>query len=351
MAGVGIMAYRILIMGLPGSGKTTLAKEIVKQLGTNVSWLNADIIREQFNDWDFSTEGRIRQATRMRELADACETEYVIADFVCPYPKMRELYDAQYIIWVDTLKESRFADTNQEFIAPAHFDYYINDHNKDASIHATDIIKSLKNPNDSERYVYIGGDSFCFLRHDENRHWPMILAKLLNLRLEGKGFPGVSWWNTRIHLLEYMKSRKFHNTEYFIFCHTEPYRPLSKALLPSPASTVITSEFKKIREIYYKYIYDDEISLWCQRQWFRELNELCAGRKILHIPCFEWTLKNFQELEGVKFSDILQDLSTQDIGQGRLTDDRFNNHLSDAGNANLANKIHEFISGNFNASF
>ena len=119
------MTCRVLIMGLPGSGKTTLAQEIVKQLGTDATWFNADAIREQFNDWDFSEAGRIRQAGRMRELADTSATKFVIADFVCPLPVMRNLYAAHYVIWMDTIKTGRFADTNRLFVEPDCYDLRI----------------------------------------------------------------------------------------------------------------------------------------------------------------------------------------------------------------------------------
>ena len=63
----------VLIMGLPGSGKTTLAKELVPLL--NAKWLNADKVRTEYNDWDFSAEGRVRQANRMRDLAKKLRDE------------------------------------------------------------------------------------------------------------------------------------------------------------------------------------------------------------------------------------------------------------------------------------
>jgi adenylylsulfate kinase len=116
------MTKRILIMGLPGAGKTTLAKKLLSVLSPDCDWYNADIVREQYNDWDFSREGRIRQATRMRELADASEKSFVIADFVCPLYEMRDIYSADFIVWVDTIEYSRFADTNQTFIPPAKYD-------------------------------------------------------------------------------------------------------------------------------------------------------------------------------------------------------------------------------------
>ena len=120
------MAQRILIMGLPGAGKTTLAEALrdrLWQLGRTVTWLNADAVRQQHNDWDFSQEGRIRQSQRMRESADTATTDYVIADFVAPLTAMRSKFDADWTVWVDTIKQSRFSDTNVMFIPPTSFEY------------------------------------------------------------------------------------------------------------------------------------------------------------------------------------------------------------------------------------
>lgn len=107
-------------MGLPGSGKTTLATELFNKLRPNCLWLNADRIREQYNDWDFSLEGRIRQAQRMRDLADSssADNEFVICDFVAPLEKMRTIFDADLTVWVDTICFSRFEDTNKLFEIP-----------------------------------------------------------------------------------------------------------------------------------------------------------------------------------------------------------------------------------------
>lgn len=113
---------RILIMGLPGAGKTTLALNLFRMLSPNVLWLNADEIRKKFNDWDFSTEGRLRQSQRMREIADLSNKDYVIADFVCPLPEMRDNYAADFTIWVDTITEGRFEDTNRAFVSPEKYD-------------------------------------------------------------------------------------------------------------------------------------------------------------------------------------------------------------------------------------
>ena len=113
------MTYRILIMGLPGSGKTTLANELQKKFGCY--WFNADGVRRIYNDWDFSEEGRLRQAHRMRELADECNDQFAIVDFVAPLPEMREIYDADFTIWMDTIKEGRYEDTNKMFVPPTDF--------------------------------------------------------------------------------------------------------------------------------------------------------------------------------------------------------------------------------------
>lgn len=113
---------KILIMGLPGAGKTTLASKLTPIL--KAKWLNADEVRKQANDWDFSVEGRRRQAKRMSDFADAYRKEghYVIADFVCPTIKSREIFSPDFMIWVDTIDKGRFEDTNQVFVKPEKFD-------------------------------------------------------------------------------------------------------------------------------------------------------------------------------------------------------------------------------------
>ena len=115
----------ILIMGLPGSGKTTLASELVPLL--KAKWLNADEVRKEANDWDFSAEGRPRQAKRMwakaKEFRD--QGNHVVADFVCPTPAARALFPADFIIWVDTIKEGRFDDTNKMFVKPEKYNYHV----------------------------------------------------------------------------------------------------------------------------------------------------------------------------------------------------------------------------------
>ena len=128
-------------MGLPGAGKTTLANELAPLL--NAKRVNADEVRKAANDWDFSEEGRKRQAIRMSELAINLKNEgnYVIADFICPTPEARNLFPADFIIWVDTIKEGRFDDTNQMFVKPEKYDFHVT--TQDAKHWASKIIKEI----------------------------------------------------------------------------------------------------------------------------------------------------------------------------------------------------------------
>jgi len=132
----------ILIMGLPGAGKTTLANELAKLIESKR--LNADKIRRAANDWDFSEEGRTRQAKRMSEAALKIKSEgnNVIADFICPTSEARKLFPADYIVWVDTIKEGRFEDTNQMFVKPEKYNFHVT--TQDAKLWAPKIAEELK---------------------------------------------------------------------------------------------------------------------------------------------------------------------------------------------------------------
>ena len=121
-------------MGLPGSGKTYLTERLVPLL--NAAWYNADKVREMANDWDFSDEGRKRQSKRMRTFADFEKhfNRIVVCDFVCPTKETRENFNADIVIWMDTIKEGRFEDTNKLFQNPDKVDFRItewNEHNQD----------------------------------------------------------------------------------------------------------------------------------------------------------------------------------------------------------------------------
>ena len=133
---------KILILGLPGSGKTTLASKLVPLL--NAKWLNADKVRKEYNDWDFSDEGRKRQAMRMNKLAQNYldKGHIVVADFVCPTPKLRKLFNPEFIIWVNTIKAGRFDDTNKLFIKPEKFDFEVK--SKDAEKWSLVIAEKIK---------------------------------------------------------------------------------------------------------------------------------------------------------------------------------------------------------------
>ena len=118
-------------MGLPGSGKTTLASKLVPLL--KAKWINNDEARKAANDWDFSEKGRLRQAKRMADLVEKYKKEgrydYLITDYICPIPKTRAIFNADYVIWVDTITKSRFEDTNKMFVKPKKFDFRVTTQN------------------------------------------------------------------------------------------------------------------------------------------------------------------------------------------------------------------------------
>jgi hypothetical protein len=158
-------ARRILIMGLPGAGKTYMAEALKQHLESHsvffhsgaetvhssqarVEWFNADDVRKRSNDWDFSQEGRIRQSHRMRELADASAADFVIVDFVAPLPEMRYNFKADWTIWMDTIDAGRYEDTNKMFTAPDVYDFRITEQaaEKWAEFIGTHILEDRRRP-------------------------------------------------------------------------------------------------------------------------------------------------------------------------------------------------------------
>ena len=163
---------KILIMGLPGAGKTFLATALKKFLEEHsdsqhypvdpivhyetvpagwkakVDWLNADEVRKKYNDWDFSHEGRIRQSLRMAEFALKCNADFVICDFVAPLPEMRHNFKADWVIWMDTIEKGRFEDTNKMFVPPDVYDFRITEQNAEkwAEFVGTHILENRRRP-------------------------------------------------------------------------------------------------------------------------------------------------------------------------------------------------------------
>jgi adenylylsulfate kinase len=131
---------KILIFGLPGSGKSTLAQPFANLV--DGVWLNADEVRKEYDDWDFTPEGRIRQANRMRHLADGVVMagKIAVADFVCPTEEARQAFAPDFTVWMDTIKESRFADTNKMFEKPVNVDYHVAEWFTDTASQLTSVI-------------------------------------------------------------------------------------------------------------------------------------------------------------------------------------------------------------------
>ena len=188
--------------------------------------------------------------------------------------------------------------------------------------------------------LYIGGDSFCYYRK-EVTDWPNAVAAKLGCELRGRGFPGDSWWLTRTNLLENLAS--FPDMQTFIFCHTNPHRPLSAQKLFK------NHEAEQVKQQYLKYFADDEISLWTVTHWYQELNQLLAGRQVLHFQSFASSQEPFKLLEGTRVTTPLVELSlgADHSGSALINDDR-RNHFSTEQNQLFAQQVLDCLASDKN---
>lgn len=132
---------KILIFGLPGSGKTTLATPLSELL--SAVHINADEIRKEYDDWDFTPEGRMRQAMRMKYLADGIVKagKICVADFVAPTQEARKEFGADFVVWMDTIDKGKYEDTNAMFIKPEKVDYHVSKWFNDTHLVLVEVIK------------------------------------------------------------------------------------------------------------------------------------------------------------------------------------------------------------------
>jgi adenylylsulfate kinase len=145
---------KILICGLPGSGKTTLATPFAKLIGA--VHLNADAVRKEYDDWDFSLDGRIRQAQRMRYLADGVVKagKIAVADFIAPTKKARQEFGANFVVWMDTIKEGRFTDTNRMYepLTAKEYDYHVSEWFNDTHLQLLSVVAKYMQDGSGRHY-------------------------------------------------------------------------------------------------------------------------------------------------------------------------------------------------------
>ena len=193
--------------------------------------------------------------------------------------------------------------------------------------------------------IYIGGDSYCFHRGNDT-HWPYVLSNKLNLNLIGQGFPGRGFWRTRLNLIQYLKKEdSFKNTKLFVFCHTAPERMISSFYTRGPGFALPEEppNNDEIAKVYYKYLYEPNIHTWAMKQWFLEINELLAGKSVIHVFCFPSSAILSDKLNGYKLKESLHHKAVQldDLKNKNNTEERMN-HFTKSFNVKFANALADY---------
>ena len=132
---------KILIIGLAGSGKTTLAKSLNEKL--NAKWINGDLVRKKYADWDFSKVGIFRQLKRVAKLAKKSKKKYVVIDFICPFEKGRKIIKPDILIWMDTVKKGRFIKKSIDHFFEKPEDYTFRIKRKNSYLWSKKILKYI----------------------------------------------------------------------------------------------------------------------------------------------------------------------------------------------------------------
>jgi hypothetical protein len=188
--------------------------------------------------------------------------------------------------------------------------------------------------------VCVIGDSFCACR-DEQSDWPLHLANLLKFKLTGIGLPGQSWWSIRKQFLQICNSKEFDSIDFFVFCHSEPHRIISSS---NGTINVHDEKNRDMLKFYLTDIQNFEFNNWCCIQWFKELNSLLVGKKVIHIQNFSNTSEYFDTLNGIKILPNLHKLSLSELDntdtKSFMRDTR-RNHFNTENNVRIADFLYD----------
>jgi hypothetical protein len=189
------------------------------------------------------------------------------------------------------------------------------------------------------RNLLVIGDSFCDHRYIDT-DWPVYLSNLLNLNLIGAGLPGESWWFIREHFMKIYTSDEFKKTDLIVYCHTDPNR-----IIGTDGTLRIGDDDPDVIKLYLTKLQNLKFNDWCCRQWFKELNNLLADKKVIHVQNFPLTSKYFNKLNGVKVDrTTLYDLSLRELTDcNKFIYDTRNNHFSTENNLKIANMLFEIV--------